>query len=120
MLLIKAAAPGHSMIFLWNHYPHTISSGTDSKLSVVLICIFIYRAPHIGFLYSDAHFLVICYPEPIYFLKKKENQVKIPSIFFSRNTIIPKRVPKPNIFLKNFSNRVASDRKPSMFFFRML
>ena len=73
------------MIFLWNHYPHTISSGTDSKLSVVLICIFIYRAPHIGFLYSDGHFLVICYPEPIYFLKKKENQVKIPSIFFKKH-----------------------------------
>ena len=53
------------------------------------------------------------------YIFEKKNQVKIPSIFFMKHYNTKAR-PKPNIFLKIFSNRVASDRKPSMYFFRML
>ena len=123
MLLSKAAPPGHSMIFLWNHYPHTISSWTGRKVSVFLICIFICIAPHIGIFNSHAHFLVGCLKKPTYrkqilFEKKKRKSSKKPSIFFKKyyNT----KTSNPNRFLKNFSGRVASDRKPSMYFFLML
>ena len=119
ILLSKAAARGHSMYFMWNNYPHTISCGNDSKLSVVLICIFIYRAPHIGFYTRMAIFWSFVIRSQNIFFEKNENQVKIPSIFFKKhyNT---KASTQTEYFSKNFSYRVASDRKPSMYFFRML
>ena len=115
ILLSKAAARGHSMYFMWNNYPHTISCGNDSKLSVVLICIFIYRAPHIGFYTRMAIFWSFVIRSQYIFWKKWKSSKN--TEYFFQDT---KASTQTEYFLKNFSNRVASDRKPSMYFFRML
>ena len=115
ILLSKAAARGHSMYFMWNNYPHTISCGNDSKLSVVLICIFIYRAPHIGFYTRMAIFWSFVIRSQYIFWKKWKSSKN--TKYFFQDT---KASTQTEYFLKNFSNRVASDRKPSMYFFRML
>ena len=115
ILLSKAAARGHSMYFMWNNYPHTISCGNGSKLSVVLICVFIYRAPHIGFYTRMAIFWSFVIRSQYIFWKKWKSSKN--TEYFFQDT---KASTQTEYFLKNFSNRVASDRKPSMYFFRML
>ena len=115
ILLSKAAARGHSMYFMWNNYPHTISCGNDSKLSVILICIFIYRAPHIGFYTRMAIFWSFVIRSQYIFWKKWKSSKN--TEYFFQDT---KASTQTEYFSKNFSYRVASDRKPSMYFFRML